>query len=172
MKTQKTVLAKYSVQWMVRLAILIAITIGFQMFKLPQLITGPVVNLMLFLSCILLGLWGGIVLGLITPLIALLAGIMPRAEVVPVIMVANAVLVISFYVLRAKQKQFYRTLLGILVGSLLKYYVFAIAVAFILNLPPPAAQMLGVPQLFTALSGGALSVMVEKALSKTDLLKQ
>lgn len=171
MSTQKTSKMRYPVQWMVRLAILIAITIGFQMLKLPQPITGPVVNLMLFMACMLLGVWGGVSLGLITPLIAVAVGIMGRPEMVPVIMIGNAVLVVVFSLVRGRIPQLYKTLLGVVFGSALKYGVFAVSIAFILQLPQPVAQMFGVTQLFTALSGGVLAMIMEKALKKTELLQ-
>ncbi len=171
MSTNQDLKMRSSVQWMVRLAILIAITIGFQMFKLPQFITGPVVNLLLLIACMLLGMWGGVALGLITPLIAMVAGIMGRPEMVPVIMVANAILVIVFSLFRGKTVQLYKTLIGIIVGSILKYGVFVVSIAYIVSLPPAVAQMFGITQLFTALSGGVLAIIVEKALNKTNILQ-
>jgi hypothetical protein len=101
----------------------------------------------------------------------MVAGIMGRPEMVPVIMIANAILVITFSLFRGKVIQLYKTLIGIIVGSILKYGVFVIAISYIVSLPPAAAQMFGITQLFTALSGGVLAIIVEKALSKTNILQ-
>lgn len=114
---------------------------------------------------------GGVSLGLITPLIAVAVGIMQRPEMVPVIMIGNAVLVVVFSLFRGQTPQLYKTLLGVVFGSALKYGVFAVAIAFILQLPQPVAQTFGVTQLFTALSGGVLAMIMEKALKKTELLQ-
>ena len=44
-------------------AILLALTLAFQMLKLPQPMTGPAVNAMLFISTAAVGIWGGVIIG-------------------------------------------------------------------------------------------------------------
>ena len=79
------------VNWITRTAILMAMTLAFQVvFKLPQPLTGPVVNMFLYLSVILVGMWSGAVIGLATPVIAWMAGIMAVGPLVPVIQLGNA----------------------------------------------------------------------------------
>ncbi len=159
------------VQWIVRLAVLIAITIAFQMFRFPQFITGPFVNMMLLLTVLVLGIWGGVALGLATPLIAFFVGIMSNFTVVPIIMVANVVFVVVFALFRMKSVTFFKSFAGMLLGSILKFGAFAFALAFVVQLPDKVAQMLLFPQLLTAISGGVLALLVEKALQHTKLIQ-
>ncbi|MCK5848576.1 MAG: ECF transporter S component [Caldisericia bacterium] len=170
MSNEKKVKSNKQIQWIARLAVLIALTIAVQMLHLPQYITGPIVNFMLLVSVMLLGAWGGVALGILTPVIALLAGILGRPELIPVIVIGNAMYSLAFYLLRIKGKTFLFSFIGIIVGSFLKFGVFALAIAYVVQLPPPLAKMFGFPQLLTALAGGVLALLVEKALKHTNLL--
>ena len=81
-----------NVKWLARTAILLALTLAFQMIGLPQPVTGPAVNAMLLISGTYVGALGGIIIGLLTPLIAFARGILPPplAPMIPFIMLGNA----------------------------------------------------------------------------------
>lgn len=44
-------------------ALLLALTVVVQMVGLPQPVTGPLVNAMLFLATFTVGIWGSVVIG-------------------------------------------------------------------------------------------------------------
>ncbi|AOQ22817.1 hypothetical protein MTAT_29020 [Moorella thermoacetica] len=142
-------------------ALLLALTVAVQIVGLPQPVTGPLVNAMLFLATLTVGMGGGVVIGALTPWIALIRGIVPPLvqPVTPFIMAANATLVIVFGLLAR-----FNPWLGVIAAAVCKYGVFVLALKFILVLPPKLAQAFQIPQLFTALAGGVIAVIVHKAL--------
>jgi hypothetical protein len=161
------------VNWITRTAILMAMTLAFQVvFKLPQPLTGPVVNMFLYLSVILVGMWSGAVIGLATPVIAWMSGIMAVGPLVPVIQLGNASLCIVFGLIDeiGKGKNIWIRILGIAAASVTKFLFISTSARYLLTLPPPAAKAMGSPQLFTALAGGALALLVSEALLRTGAI--
>ena len=158
-------------QFIARVAILIALTLAIQFLSLPQPITGPLVNFFLYMSVLLIGIPGGIILGAITPWIALVVGIMPLAPVVPLIMAGNIVLVIVFGLVKKVNNY-----LAIAVASVAKFLVLATSVRYLIQLPPKVApkviKLLSLPQLFTALAGGVLALVVMTILKRTKAYDQ
>ena len=61
---------------------------------------------------------------------------------------------------------------GILLGAILKFAVLSSAVRFFVQAPPKMVQAMQVPQLITALTGGAIALVVASALKKTGALKK
>jgi len=53
-------------------AVLLALAAVFPLLRLPQYLTGSVVNFVLLIACHVLGVWGGVVIGCLTPWIALI----------------------------------------------------------------------------------------------------
>jgi uncharacterized membrane protein YeaQ/YmgE (transglycosylase-associated protein family) len=154
-------------RWLTRTAILLALTVVVQMFGWPQLVTGPLVNAMLLLACIFVGPSSSVVIGLATPLVAFSRGILkaPLAPMIPFIMVGNAIYVVLFSLLRRKSKG---EIVGVVAGSLAKFLVLALAVQLFTQLPPPVAKAMQWPQLLTALIGGAVALVVAKAIPKLE----
>jgi len=66
----RDVLKPFSIRWLTRTAILLAITLAFQMMGFPQMITGPAVNAMLLLSGTYVGALSAVIIGMLTPFIA------------------------------------------------------------------------------------------------------
>ncbi|EEG77280.1 hypothetical protein [Dethiobacter alkaliphilus] len=155
--------SKLTTQILTRTAMLLALTLAFQALGLPTVITGPMVNFMLVLSVILVGTGGGVFIGTITPWIALLVGILPAplAPAVPFIMAGNAILCLTVGVLSQSTAM---RVLGVILGSLLKFAVIGGAASYVLTLPAPMAQMLTFPQLTNALLGGLLAVSMASAI--------
>lgn len=150
-----------NLKFITRTAILLALTLAFQMLRLPQPFTGPAVNTMLFLSSAIVGIIGGVLIGALTPWIAFLNGILPPvlAPAIPFIMVGNAVLVILFGTLRR-----INIYLAIATAAVVKFLVLTIAVRFLINVPPKVSVMLQLPQLYTAITGGIIALLVLKLL--------
>lgn len=93
-------------RWLVRTALLFALTLVIQMLGLPQFFTGPLVNAFLLLAALLNGIWSGVIIGLFTPWIAFARGILapPLGPMIPFIMAGNAILVIVFSLVAGKRK--------------------------------------------------------------------
>ena len=91
-------MSSQNIRKMVTTAILIALTIVFQLLRpflggsniISTYIIGSLVNLALIVAACAVGLWSGIAVALITPIIALLQG-HATLPLVPVIMAGNAV---------------------------------------------------------------------------------
>jgi len=149
------------IKFITRTGILLAVALVVQMGGFPQPITGPLINTVLYLSALLVGSWSGIIIGVCTPVIAFMRGILPAplGPMIPFIALGNGVLVIVFNLLKGKNK-----ILGIILASLVKYAILAITVKFIVEVPDKIAQIMSLPQLFTALSGGAIAMLAYKAL--------
>ncbi|AGB41239.1 hypothetical protein Halha_1293 [Halobacteroides halobius DSM 5150] len=156
---------KYT-KWIARTSILLALTLIIQMMGFPPFITGPLVNMMLFVSTNLVGLLGGVLVGGLTPGIAFLRGILPAplAPVVPFIILGNIILVSSYYF--AKRINKYLAIAG---AAGLKFLVLSWAVSSLVNVPNKIAKVMQLPQLLTALTGGLLAIFLLKLLNRTDL---
>lgn len=158
---------KDSVRFVTYTAVLFALTLVVQVMGFPQMITGPLVNAMLLLATIFVGIASGVLIGLFTPWIALLRGILPAplGPVVPFIMLGNAALVIVFGLFRRKGG-FFLEVIGIVLGAFVKYFILSRAIQFLGGLPPRIAQMMQTPQLITALLGGAIALTLARALRR------
>jgi len=126
-------------------------------------VTGPVVNAILLLAAIYVGVSGGVIIGLFTPLVAFMVGILapPLAPLIPVIMIANAILVVAFYGVG----KYYNKFLAVVVAAVAKFLTFYIALHYVLvllgiTLPPALVAAFGLPQLFTALAGGFVAALI------------
>ena len=65
------------IKFITRTGILLAVALVVQMGGFPQSITGPIINTVLYLSVLLVGSWSGIIIGICTPVIAFMRGILP-----------------------------------------------------------------------------------------------
>ncbi len=165
-----------------RMVLLIAIALIVQMIGLPQPFTGPLVNLMLALTTLITGTPGGIALGCLTPLIALMRGQLPPllAPFVPFILAGNALYVLFLGLFCKKgcglPLRSWRAWLGVLLGSTAKFLWLFAAARLIMplllarTLPEPVIAMLTFPQLITALIGGALALLFHALLVRRRIL--
>jgi hypothetical protein len=134
-----------------------------------QLISGSLVNAVLFISTAILGLEGALLICLIPSLIALGIGLLPSvlAPMIPFIIVSNAIFVLIFNFLRKKSYW-----LGIISASFIKFLFLFNASSLMFELiskkeiAVKAASMMSWPQLITALSGGLIAYIFLKAAKK------
>ncbi len=154
------------IRMITRTAILLAIALVFQMGGFPQPITGPLVNAVLYLSAMITGWPGGVLIGIFTPVIAAIRGILPPPLVplIPFIALGNGAMVLLFFWLSSKNK-----ILGIIVASFVKFIILVIAVNILVQVPPQIAQMMSFPQLITALAGGFIALLAARALKASGL---
>ncbi|MGQ9473710.1 MAG: ECF transporter S component [Candidatus Caldatribacteriaceae bacterium] len=153
------------IRWITRTALLFALVLVVQMLGMPQLVTGPLVNMFLFLAGLLEGTGSGVIIGLFTPWVAFSRGILPPplAPMIPFIMMGNALLVIVFGLFLRPRKHYFE-IAGIISSALVKYFFLTWSVRFLVKVPGPIAQAMQIPQLFTALLGGGLAFLLERIL--------
>jgi hypothetical protein len=132
----------------------------------PQPITGPLVNTVLYLAASIVGWQGGILIGILTPLVAAMRGILPPplAPLIPFIALGNSLMVVLFYLLKFKNK-----IIAIIIASLVKFSILFSAVNLLVQVPPAVSQMMSLPQLITALTGGIVALLVMALLKKANI---
>lgn len=147
-----------------RSALFLAVAIAIQSVKLPQFVTGPLVNTTLYLAVALVGTVSAVMIGFFTPVIAFLFGIMKLPPAVPVIMAGNVALALIFGQFKMSP------IIGVLTASVSKFVVMFLGVKYILpvllniNLPAKGVTLLTTPQLFTALAGGVVAILILKII--------
>lgn len=161
------VLDRGNITTLTQSAVLIGMAVVLPLFH-QQAITGPLVNAVLFVTTALLGIQTGIVVGLIPSVIALSVGTLPAplAPMVPYIMIGNAIMIVTFALL--KNKNYW---VAMIVASVLKFaFLFAssslvIGLLMKKELAASVAVMMSWPQLITALMGGMIAWVVLKSVS-------
>lgn len=153
---------KIEVRDLTRSAMLLALALVIQALRLPQPFTGPVINAILILAVPLVGGLAGVLIGLITPWVAVLTGILPApvAPFAPFIMVGNALLCLSFAGLRRVNAWLAVGAAAIIKFLWLSASVRYLAALFRIALPPKVAATFQLPQLYTALAGGLIALIV------------
>lgn len=167
-----------------RTAVLLALLVAFQAVTKPlgQLVTGSLVNTLLAVSALTVGLWGGLVVALVSPVLAFLLGIAPQILTVPAIMAGNALFVFLLWLLGRKGKM---ALPAVAVASVAKFLALYALVNFLicgvlaeslLSAGLLKAPMLlsmpatfSWPQLITALIGGSIGLLIWKIIKKSGV---
>ena len=179
----KAEMMNFNTQQISRLIFLIALTVIIEMLGLPQPVTGPLVNMMLFITTLVLTPLAGIILGSLTPVIAALRGQLPGflIPMVPFIIVGNAILVLVFSGIRRLLQRVENKSnvllslpvgLGILGGSFLNFVWLFYSATLLLPLlirkplPEPVIAMMAMPQFITAIVGGLLAVVILNLLKR------
>ena len=171
--------------WITETAIMLALLVTLQALTKPmgQLVTGSCVNAVLAITVLVAGLYSGLTVALISPVLAYLLGIAPQVLTVPAIMVGNCVYVVLLYFLAGKDsKKIVRQVIAWAVAAVAKFAaLYAIVVWLICGvfskgllesgaMKPPMLKMLPAtfswPQLFTALIGGAVALLIVPVLRK------
>ena len=166
-------------------AIMLALLVTLQALTKPmgQLVTGSFVNGVLAVTVLVAGLYSGITVAVISPVLAYLLGIAPQLLTVPAIMVGNAVYVILLYHIAGKGSvQFIRQVAAWLIAAIAKFaalygivvwlFCDVLAEALLASgaLKQPMLQVLPAtfswPQLITALIGGGAALLMMPVLRK------
>ena len=165
-----------------RLSLLLALTMVIQMVGLPQPVTGPLINAMLYMTTILSGWLSGIILGCLTPIIALLRGQLPPAfaPMIPFIMVGNTLLVVVFHRFLTKTKvtpiRRIKIYAGIIFASFVKFSFLSLSIKLLIpliiayDIPDKFAIMMTIPQFFTALIGGVIALLIYEILYRSEIV--
>lgn len=169
-------------RYFTRLAILLAFTLIVQMLGIPQPVTGPLINLVLFLTVLLLDIKAAVLVGLLTPIIALWRGQLPSilAPMIPFIMLGNAVLVILFglgiKILKNLKVSFFFNLAGVVMSSFFKFLIIyssahlIVPLLFGFHFSEKILVMMALPQFITALAGGLVALGIFNFLRRLKLV--
>ncbi|MDD3213712.1 MAG: ECF transporter S component [Eubacteriales bacterium] len=138
-------MSSQNIRKMVTTAILIALTIVFQLMRpilggsniISTYIIGSLVNLALIVAACAVGLWSGVAVSVITPIIALMQG-HATLPMVPWVMGGNLVLVIIFALFAQKDKaslqiEWVRFVIVGVFATMVKYIVISIGQALVLT---------------------------------------
>ena len=173
------------IRWITETAVMLALLVSLQALTKPmgQLVTGSCVNAVLAVSALVGGLSCGLTVALISPVLAFLLGIAPQILTVPAIMVGNSVFVVLLSLLADKSgRNIAKQIIAWLVSAAAKFAsLYAIVVWLICGVLSESLLASGVmkapmlkalpatfswPQLFTALIGGAVALLIVPVLRK------
>jgi len=165
---------------LVKASLFLALAIVFQVIgksagPISQFFVGPAVNTILIMTAAICGGVYGVLVGCLTPILAWLTGQLAGAlaPFIPFIIIGNVLFVLSFVILNKRGK--YGKYFGIIIGAFVKYLFLSISASkfiplFKLNIPEKIAANLviamGIPQLITALIGGAFALILIAVLRK------
>ena len=173
------------IRWITQTAVMLALLVSLQAITKPlgQLVTGSCVNAVLAITVLAAGLYSGITVAVISPVLAYLLGIAPQILTVPAIMTGNTVYVLLLCLIAGKNsRSIVRQVVAWVTAAFAKFAaLYAIVVWLICGvfaeplleagtLKPPMLKMLPAtfswPQLFTALIGGAIALLIVPVLRK------
>ena len=179
-----------SIRWITRTAVLLALLLALQVLtkSLGQLVTGSCVNALLALSVLLGGLGCGITVAVVSPVLAFLLGIAPNFITVLPIMLGNCCYTLLLHLFLGRSRNpFWKQPVALVTASFAKFGVLYILVVEIICgvasdallgqklgsivvLAPPMLKLLPTmfawPQLFTALIGGGIGLLLFPVLHK------
>jgi len=171
-----------NVNKLIKSGLFLALAIVFQVIgksapQVSQIFVGPAVNAILILTSIICGSTYGVV-GSLTPLLAFLTGQLSSVlgPFIPFIIIGNILFVLSFVIISKQGK--YGKYLGIIIGAFIKYIFLTISASkliplFNLKIPSKIVSKLiitmGIPQLITALVGGAFALVLINILKRRKI---
>lgn len=176
-----------NMRWITETAVMLALLVALQALTKPmgQLVTGSCVNVVLAIAVLFVGMGSGIAVALISPVCAFLLGIAPNFVTILPVMVGNVCFVALLRLISGKA--LWRQMVALLVAAGAKFGVLYLLVVkvicgfaanpllgkklgSIVVLAPPMLQKLPAmftwPQLFTALIGGAVALVIVPVLRK------
>ena len=176
---------KKRILWITETAIMLALLGTLQALTKPmgQLVTGSCVNAVLAVAALVGGLWCGITVAVISPVLAFLLGIAPQILTVPAIMVGNGVFVVLLRLIAGNQsKPLWKQVVAWMSAAAAKFAaLYAIVVLLICGVLSESLLASGVmkpqmlqalpatfswPQLVTALIGGAVALLIVPVIRK------
>lgn len=172
------------VLWITETAVMLALLIALQAITKPmgQLVTGSFVNAVLAVTVLVAGLYSGITVAIISPVLAYLLGIAPQILTVPAIMVGNVVFVVLLHSSAGKNNQIISRIIAWVCAAAAKFMALYLIVNYLIcgvfsewllasgMMKAPMLKALPAtfswPQLFTALIGGGVALLIAPVLRK------
>jgi len=155
----------------------LSLIFSFLIFFIPsfvhqQFLTGPIINALLILSLLYLGKNQALFLALIPSTVALSRGLLPLAlaPMLPFIMISNCLYLLIFASLHSHNQV--KNFLAIFIAALFKAgFLFLISKLLMESmlaapLASKIASMMSWPQLWTAVLGGVMALLISNALQK------
>ncbi len=171
---------KDRILWITRTAVFVALLVAWQAATAPlgqSMVTGCVVNLLLITSVMLCGRPSGITVAVLSPVMAKLINIGPLWSIIPFIILGNITIMLVWHFIGNKNAK-HRAIpivVALICAAVAKFLVLyvgivLVAIPLFLGLPPQQAAvvsyMFSLPQLFTAIVGGALAAVLLPVLRK------
>lgn len=165
-------------------AIFLSLLLSVQLFTkvMGQFVTGSLINLILILSCLLVSLWSGVLIALLSPFLAFLIGIGPPFPIIiPFISIANIIIVLIGYFVILKTHQMNKipkyifSFFGMTIASILKAgFLWLTITYFVLSTFSKVSSiqynlisaMFSWNQLVTALIGSSIAVVIYPNLNR------
>lgn len=173
------------VRWITETAVMLALLVALQALTkgFGQLVTGSCVNAVLAVTVLTAGMGSGIVVAVMSPVLAYLLGIAPQILTVPAIMVGNTVFVVLLRLIAGGDgKKAVRQIAAWLAAAGAKFVVlYLIVVKIICGVMAPSLLAAGSlkepmlkalpatfswPQLVTALIGGGIALLIVPVIRK------
>lgn len=170
------------IRWITETAVLLAMLVALQALTKPmgQLVTGSCVNAILAIGVLFAGLGSGITVAVISPVLAFALGIAPQILTVPAIMLGNTAFVCVLHFCGGKVLWKNAAALAlaaagkfVLMFGIVKFVICGVLADNLLAqglLKAPMLNVLpvtfGVTQLFTALIGGTVALLIAPMLRK------
>ena len=167
------------VRWITETAVMLALLVALQALTkgFGQFVTGSCVNAVLAVTVLTAGLGSGIVVAVLSPVLAYLLGIAPQILVLPAIMVGNTVFVVLLRLIAGTDsRKVGQQIAAWLIAALGKFAVlYLIVVKVVCGVMAPSLLAAGTlkepmlkalpatfswPQLVTALIGGVLACLI------------
>ena len=167
------------IRWITETAIMLALLVALQALtsSMGQIVTGSCVNAVLGISVLMSGLASGLVVALVSPVMAFLLGIAPQIITVPAIMAGNAIFVVLLHFMADRNgKNLVKQIVALAVAAVAKFAVLYLIVVKVVcgmmsesliaagTMKPSMVAALTAkfswPQLITALIGGAIALIV------------
>ena len=190
-----------NVLFITRTAVLLALTLVLQYLTRVWtggsgigsiLIVGSVVNACIVLSAYAVGIWGGAIISVLTPITAFFQGHLANPLLIPIVAIGNFVLVLGVCLMIAvvNKSRFtalvpYASYIGVVAGSIVKFivmYLSALLIVPIMGFAPAMVKAVQLnfswPQLVTALIGGVVGILLTypliraRAIDKREIDKK
>lgn len=158
--------------WITETAVMLALLVALQAItqSMGQMVTGTFVNAVLAITVLVAGIYSGLTVAVISPVLAFSLGIAPIPLTVLPIMLGNTCFVAVLFALY-KTKPFWTQPVALVAAAVVKFgvlYVLVVRVicAYVPGAPAKLSAMFSWPQLFTALMGGAVALLIAPILRK------
>lgn len=173
----------HKIRWIAETALMLALLVVLQSLtrSAGQIVTGSCVNAVLAVTVLLTGVASGVTVAVISPVLAYLLGIAPQLVTVPAVMVGNTVFVVVLGLLGGN-KALSVQIMGWVLAAFAKFVTLWLLVSKIIcglaasalldsgALKPAMLEKLPVmftwPQLFTALIGGGIALLIVPTVRK------
>jgi hypothetical protein len=172
------------ITYITQTAVMLALLIGSQFItrSFGQFVTGSIVNLILLVSVFIIGIYGGLTIAVLSPVLAFLSGIGPAfIQIIPFIAIGNVLfvtiawLIAKNFIGNLSTKGIMISSIGLIAASASKFLFLWIGVVMVALplIPGIKEKQIAIisasfswPQLITALIGSMLAMMIIPPLKK------